>query len=132
MAGSGATVECLVGDALLLQVVLQHIQRAADTSEQRCALAAWRLRDMDGKNRSLHNDVLELRKLLHETRKGAELDPEEASNLANLPQDQLMHRCHAYATQARVERTKNAELLRRLKVWKCVDQHSAPICLPVP
>lgn len=113
MAGSSATIECLVEDALLSQVALQHIQRAADTAEQRCELAGWRLRDVDGKNRALHNDVAELRKLLHESR---EPDPEQVSCLQKLPHEQLMHRCHAYAACARTERVKNAELLRRLKV----------------
>lgn len=118
VVGSGATIECLVEDALRSQVALQHIQRAADTAEQRCELAGWRLRDMDGKTRVLHDDVAELRRLLHESR-GAGMDPDEASNLQKLPHEQLVHRCHAYAVRARVERTKSSELLRRLKVWGC-------------
>lgn len=116
LRGTAATVDCLVEDALQSQAALQQLQRAADTAAQRCEVAAWRLRDMDSKNRGLHSDVAELRKLLHETR-GAEVSTEEAASLAQLPHEQLLGRCQAYAARVRLERTKNAELLRRLKVW---------------
>lgn len=116
LGGTASTIDCLVEDALQHQAALQHLQRVADTAVQRCELAGWRLRDMDGKNRALHSDVAELRKLLHESRE-AGVDLEESASLQELPSEQLVGRCHAYAVRARVERTKNAELLKRLKVW---------------
>eukprot|EP00892_Ulva_mutabilis_P005015 jgi/Ulvmu1/2886/UM146_0028.1 len=118
LGGVAATVDCLVEDAVVSQAALQRLQRTADTAVQRCELAGWRLRDLDGKNKALHRDVAELRKLLHESR-GAEVGAEEAASLLQLPHDQLLGRCQSYVARVRLERTKNAELLRRLK-----EQHA--------
>lgn len=117
--------QCLVDDSIQKQAALEHVQRAADHAAQRSEISSWRLRDLDGRNRALSGDVEALRKMLHESKDGA-ISADEVEQLRQLNAKHLVERCKAYAARAQMERTRCAELLKRLKVFA---QQFPSICM---
>lgn len=97
------------------QTALEHVQRAVDCATQRCEISGWRVRDLDGRNRALSGDVEALRRMLHDSKEGT-ISAAEVEQLSGLNSEQLLARCHAYAARAQMERTRCAEVLKRLKV----------------
>lgn len=114
-SGLANLFECLVEDSIQKQNALEHVQRAADCATQRCEISAWRLRDLDSRKRALAGDVEALRKMLHESKEGI-ISADEMEQLSGLSSEQLLARCQAYAARAQIERTRCAEVLKRLKV----------------
>lgn len=113
--GLASLFQCLVEDSMQKQIALEHVQCGADGATQRCEISAWRLRDLDGRNRALSGDVEALRRMLHESKEGT-IPAAEMEQLSGLNSEQLLARCHAYAARAQMERTRCAEVLKRLKV----------------
>ena len=115
-AQPGPVFQVLVADMLAKQMALERLQRHADAAASRGELALWRLRDATGRNESLQQAIAELRRLLHQGSDAAAAAAVTGDAVASLDTPALREQCRQAAGQLRLERVKNKELVKRLKV----------------
>jgi hypothetical protein len=107
-------VSTLVHDMLAKQAALERLQQSADRAAAKSVMALWRVKDMVGRNKALEANVKELRQMLHEMRAG--VTALENEDLSGLTVAALQEHCRSTIGALRLERCKNSELIKRLKV----------------
>lgn len=131
LAAPAAHLDTLVHDIIAKQRALEHLQRNADAAAARAEVALWRVKDTLGRNQALEANVAELRRMVHDTRAGVTALEEE--DLSGLSGDALRERTRGAAVALRLERGRNAELVRRLKVRlrdACTRNGVLHVCMP--
>ena len=113
-SGVPVILEALVNDHVMKQAALERLQRSANVAQTREELAVWRINALDGKNRALLSDVVELRGMLSAHSVG--LSKIGAKELSGLSREQLEERVLTQSALSKLERRKNSELVKRLRV----------------
>ncbi|CAG9461295.1 unnamed protein product [Pedinophyceae sp. YPF-701] len=102
--------EGLVGMLMLVQAVLHAVSVRSERAEQWGMTNEWRLREAKQREKDLMTDMGQMEKLVEAEREQRRRALSSATDLVNLPKEQLVERAHILHDALEMERAKSADL----------------------